>query len=188
MRLTLLVGRSLIRTYPDYWPFDYWRNHQDRQTHIKHRPTAVSYMVAAGRFLVEPVTLLYKLPTLDFAKAGFKVELMADDFAEVIHSTDRTEQVGRIHNLNGTLFRFLASTANQPFHGHAVKHDVVIVNLTVGTVPRGKIASFALNANNLIQHFFSLFPLGLLSLLPALFFVLFGQVQDLSAFVTIIKL
>lgn len=154
-----------------------------------HRPTAVTYMVAAGRFLVEPVTLLYQLPTLDFAIAGFKVELMADDLRKVIHSTDRTKQVGRIHNLDRTLFRFLPCTANQPFEGHAVEHDIIIVNLTVGAVPRGKIASFTLNANNLIQHFLTLFPLGLFSFLPAfLFFVLFGQVQGLPAFVTIIKL
>ena len=70
-----------------------------------------------------------------------------------------------------------------------MQHEVIIVNLTVGTIARGEIASFALNANNLIQHFLTLFPLGLFSFLPAfLFFVLFGQVQGLPAFVTIIKL
>ena len=54
-----------------------------------------------------------------------------------------------------------------------MEHDVIIVNLTVGTVARGEVASFALNANNLIQHFLSLFPLGLFSLLPALLFCTF---------------
>lgn len=146
-------------------------------------------MVAAGRFLVEPVTLLYQLPTLDLPVACLKVELMADDLGKVIHSADRLEQIGRIHYFDGALFRFLSSTTNQTLEGHTVQHEVIIVNLTVGTIARGEIASFALNANNLIQHFLTLFPLGLFSFLPAfLFFVLFGQVQGLPVFVTIIKL
>ena len=118
-----------------------------------HRPTAVIYMVAAGRSLVGRGASLHKLPTLDFAIAGFKIELMPDDLGQVIHSTDRAEHIGRIHDFDGTLFRLLARTANQPFEGHAVEHDVIIVNLTVGTVARGEVASFALNADNLIQHF-----------------------------------
>ena len=114
---------------------------------------------------------------------------MADDLGKVIHSADRLEQIGRIHYFDGALFRFLSSTTNQTLEGHTVQHEVIIVNLTVGTIARGEIASFALNANNLIQHFLTLFPLGLFSFLPAfLFFVLFGQVQGLPAFVTIIKL
>lgn len=60
-------------------------------------------MVAAGRFLVERGASLHKLPTLDFAVAGFKVELMADDFGKVIHSTDRAEHIGRIHDFDGAL-------------------------------------------------------------------------------------
>ena len=44
-----------------------------------HRPTAVIYMVAAGRFLVGRESL-HKLPTLDLAIADFKVKLVADDF------------------------------------------------------------------------------------------------------------
>ena len=145
-------------------------------------------MVAAGRSLVGRGALLHQLPTLDFPVAGLKVELMADDLRKVIHSADRLEQIGRIHYFDGALFRFLAGTANKPLEGHTVEHNVIIVDFLVGLVFRGEVTSFALNANNLIQHFFSLFPPGLLSLLPALFFVLFGQVQDLSAFVTIIKL
>ncbi|WP_425365721.1 hypothetical protein [Gemmiger formicilis] len=48
------------------------------------------------------------------------------------------------------------------------------MNLTVGTIARGEIASFALNANNLIQHFLALFPLGLFSFLPALLYLYFS--------------
>ena len=56
---------------------------------------------------------------------------------------------------------------NQTLEGHTVQHEVIIVNLTVGTIARGEIASFALNANNLIQHFLALFPLGLFSSFPS---------------------
>ena len=139
-----------------------------------HRPTAVTYMVAAGRSLVGRGALLHQLPTLDFPVAGLKVELMADDLRKVIHSADRLEQIGRIHYFDGALFRFLSGTANQTLEGHTVQHEVIIVNLTVGTIARDEIASFALNANNLIQHFLALFPLGLFSSLPALLFLYFS--------------
>ena len=72
---------------------------------------------------------------------------MADDLGQILGCADRAEHIGRIHDFDGTLFRFLARTANQPFEGHAMEHDVVIVNLTVRTVARGEVASFALNAN-----------------------------------------
>jgi hypothetical protein len=140
------------------------------------RLTEAIYMVAAGRFLVGRESL-HKLPTLDFAKADFEVKLVANDLGKVIHCVDRAEHIGRVNNLDGALFRLLTGTANQPFKGHAVEHDVIVVNLTVRTISRGKVAGFALNANNLIQHFFSLFPLGLLFLfssLPALCFLYFS--------------
>jgi hypothetical protein len=125
------------------------------------RLTEAIYMVAAGRFLVGRESL-HKLPTLDFAKADFKVKLVANDLGKVIHCVDRAEHIGRVNNLDGTLFRLLTGTANQPLEGHTVEHDVIIVDFLVGLVFRGEVTSFALNANNLIQHFFSLFPLGLL--------------------------
>ena len=134
--------------------------HLQENSNYTHRPTAVIYMVAAGRFLVGRESL-HKLPTLNFAIADFKVKLMANDFGKVVHSADRAEHIGRVNDLDRTLFRFLTGTANQPFKGHAVEHNVIIVNLTVRTISRGKVTGFALNANNLIQHFFSLFPLGL---------------------------
>ena len=136
------------------------KSDSQRQTYIRHRPTAVIYMVAAERSLVGRESL-HKLPTLNFAIADFKVKLMANDFGKVVHSADRAEHIGRVNDLDRTLFRFLTGTANQPFKGHAVEHNVIIVNLTVRTISRGKVTGFALNANNLIQHFFSLFPLGL---------------------------
>ena len=70
------------------------------------RLTEAIYMVAAGRFLVGRESL-HKLPTFDFAKANIKVELMANDLGQIFHSIDRAEQVGRIHDLDGALFRFL---------------------------------------------------------------------------------
>ena len=78
-----------------------------------HRPTAVTFMVAAGRSLVGRGALLYQLPTLDLPVACLKVELMADDLGKVIHSADRLEQIGRIHYFDGALFRFLSSTTRR---------------------------------------------------------------------------
>ena len=148
--------------------------HLQENSNYTHRPTAVIYMVAAGRSLVGQGALLHQLPTLDLPVAGIKVELMADDLGKVIHSADRLEQIGRIHYFDGALFRFLSGTSNQTLEGHTVQHEVVIVNMTVGTIARGEIASFALNANNLIQQFLALFPLGLFSSLPALLLLYFS--------------
>lgn len=155
------------------------------------RLTETIYMVAAGRFLVGRESL-HKLPTLDFAIADFKVKLVANDLGKVIHCADRAEHIGRVNDLDGALFRLLTGTANQPFKGHAVEHDVIVVNLKVRTISRGKVAGFALNANNLIQHFILSLSAGLTFFVfftaSTLLFVLFGQVQGLSAFVRIIKL
>ena len=155
------------------------------------RLTEAIYMVAAGRFLVGRESL-HKLPTLDFAKADFKVKLVANDLGKVIHCADRAEHIGRVNDLDGALFRLLTGTANQPFKGHAVEHDVIVVDFLVGLVFRGEVTSFALNANNLIQHFILSLSAGLTFFnfftASTHVFVLFGQVQGLSAFVRIIKL
>ena len=156
-------------------------------THITDRPTAIIQMVAAARSQLEREASLHQFPAFDLTEYRFKVELMTNDLADVIQSADGLHQISRINNLDRQLFSFLTGTAYKPFEGHTVKHKVVIMNLAVRTVLRGEIAGLTLNANNLIQHFTSLFLL-VLSLCQLSFFVLFGQVQGLSTFALIIKL
>ena len=119
-------------------------------------------------------------------------QTLLDGLSFDIHEGECVGIMGRNGCGKTTLFRLLTGTANQPFKGHAVEHDVIVVNLTVRTISRGKVAGFALNANNLIQHFILSLSAGLTFFVfftaSTLFFVLFGQVQGLSAFVRIIKL
>lgn len=63
-----------------------------------HRPTAVIYMVAAGRFLVGRESL-HKLPRTDFvAVTGLKVELTTNDIYEI--TADSVHNLAGIYGLN----------------------------------------------------------------------------------------
>lgn len=145
-------------------------------------------MVAAGRSLVERGALLHQLPRANLvAVAGLEIELTANGLFNL--TADGLDDLASVHGLDRQLLRNLASHTDGLFQADNVEHDVVIVNFLVRLVLRSELALFASNANNLIQHFLSLFPLVLLFLCcqHSCFFVLFGQVQDLPAFVTIIK-
>ena len=130
-------------------------------------------MVAAGRSLVGRGALLNQLPRANLvAIAGFEVELTANGLFNL--TADGLDNLASVHGLDRQLLRNLASHTDGLFQADNVEHDVVIVNLLVRLVLRGELALFTLNANNLIQHFLSLFPLGLFSLLPALLFLYFS--------------
>lgn len=134
--------------------------HLQENSNYTHRPTAVIYMVAAGRFLVGRESL-HKLPRADFVTVtGLEVELTTDHVCEI--TADSVHNLAGIYRLNGQLVSDLAGNTDGLFQADNVEHNVVIVNLLVRLVLRGKLTLFTLYANNLIQHILSLFPLGLL--------------------------
>ena len=145
-------------------------------------------MVAAGRSLVGRGSLLHQFKGNHLAELG---EI------KVKHMTHKAAHVSANGGDQFTGFRSLNRYGIDRITGHvhilvdAVHDDIVIVNFLVA-VFRGEATSLTLYANNLTFHFLYSLSAGLTFFVfftaSTLFFVLFGQVQGLSAFVRIIKL